>query len=371
MIRIKHFIVSAMFMAVFMNAVETNATVKCTINGSVSDNTEIGKLVICKYDEDPKDATFIPIVSQGQFKCEIEDKEIYKYKIIDFGEVLDKGFTSRSCDFYVEDDALIDIKINGNDISIKSNGIHHNASDFMEQESMKQFEPQMAALENLPDSVRDSEMSKLDNDYANWLLDYYSDNLTMDFLFELSKRLSSFIFFDKELKNMLDIYRSKYQSKFYPDHSIHRNISELANSGLQLIGGEYHDYKAFDLNGNIVNAYDFIPQGNPTVIVIWATWCSPCRREAIEMIPIYERYKSKGVYFLGLAHEFKSTDKLKEVIEKDKHPWPTILDLDDRFDIFRQHGTTSNGILLIDGEGKIITAAYDFKEIQNELDKLL
>lgn len=218
---------------------------------------------------------------------------------------------------------------------------------------MKQFEPRMATLENLPDSIQDIELSKLDNDFTKWQIEYYANNPSIDFLFEINKRLSSFLFIDKEIKPMMDIYQSAYQSKVYSDHSIHSKIGELSSSGLQMIGGVYHDYKAFDVNGNIVNAYDFIEKGKPTVIVVWATWCSPCRRDALEMITIYERYKSKGVNFLGLAHEFNSTDKLKEVIKKDKHPWPTILDFDDRFDIFRQHGTDSNGIFLIDGEGKL------------------
>lgn len=358
-------------MAGLLYAFDAFAGIGCMVNGSVSGDTEVSKLVICRYDEDPKDATIIPIISDGKFKCTIEDKEIYKYKIIDIGEVLDMGFTSRACDFFIEDGAMIDINIDGDDVSVSSTGAHQTACDFMLQEAMKQFEPRMAALENLPDSIQNIEMSKLDNDYTKWQLEYYANNPSIDFLFELNKRLSSFLFIDKEIKPMLDIYQSAYQSKIYPDHSIHSKIADLSNSGLQIIGGDYHDYNAFDVSGNVVNAHDFIEKGKPTVIIVWATWCRPCRRDALEMIPIYERYKSKGVNFLGLAHEFKSTDKLKEVIEKDKHPWPTILDLEDRLDIFRQHGTASNGIFLIDGEGKIITAAYDFKEIQNELDKLL
>lgn len=358
-------------MAGLLYALDAFAEIGCMVNGSVSDDTEVSKLVICRYDEDPKDATLIPIISDGKFKCKIEDKEIYKYKIIDMGEVLDKGFTTRSCDFFVEDGAMIDININGDDVSVSSTGTHQKACDFMQQEALKQFEPRMAAIENLPDSIQDIEMSRLDNEYIKWQLDYYANNPTIDFLFELNKSLSSFLFIDKEIKPMLDIYKSTYQSKVYNGHSIHSKIAELSSSGLQLIGGEYHDYKALNVKGNIVNAYDFIEKGKPTVIIVWATWCSPCRRDALEMFPIYEKYISKGVNFLGLANEFKSTDKLKEVIEKDKHPWPTILDLDDKFDIFRQHGTASNGIFLIDGEGKIVTAAYDFKEIQIDLDKLL
>lgn len=63
-------------MAGLLYAFDAFAGIGCTVNGSVSGDTEVSKLVICRYDEDPKDATIIPIISDGKFKCTIEDKEI-------------------------------------------------------------------------------------------------------------------------------------------------------------------------------------------------------------------------------------------------------------------------------------------------------
>lgn len=120
-----------------------------------------------------------------------------------------------------------------------------------------------------------------------------------------------------------------------------------------------------------IKASELILGGNPTVVIMWATWCSTCRRDALEMIPIYEKYHDLGVNFIGLAREFKSVEDIKSVIDKDKHPWPTIIDLDDKFEIFKKHGVTSSGFYLIDRNGKVVTAAYDFKDIEPELNKLI
>lgn len=75
--------------------------------------------------------------------------------------------------------------------------------------------------------------------------------------------------------------------------------------------------------------------------------------------------------FLGLAREFQSPDAIRKAVEEDGYPWPTIIDLDDKFRIFESHGVTSSGIYLIDGNGTIVAAGYDFKDIQPALDKLL
>jgi thiol-disulfide isomerase/thioredoxin len=40
--------------------------------------------------------------------------------------------------------------------------------------------------------------------------------------------------------------------------------------------------------------------GHVTVIVVWGSWCTPCRAEAPILAQAYLKYRSKGVQFLGL-----------------------------------------------------------------------
>lgn len=349
----------------------TAGNIKCRINGTVSDTTDICKLVICRYDEDPKNALIRPTITDGKFTCEISVAEIDKYKIIDFGKIMQQGHTALWNEFLIEDGAIIDLSIENGKIAVKSTGAEHLNSEKMRRMESELFEPRFAELEGMPDSIQASAYEKINDEYQKWQLDYYAANPSIDFLFVLSSKLSSFHFTDSEVKPMLDIYNHNNLSTLYPQHSVHKKISDLARSGIQMIGSQYNDYPAFDLDGNIVKASDYIKAEAPTVIIMWATWCAPCRREALDMIPVYQHYAAKGVNFLGLAHEFKSTDAIKTAVDKDKHPWPTILDLDDKYSIFKNHGTSSSGIYLIDGSGKIVTTAYDFNEIKPELDKLI
>lgn len=345
--------------------------VRCHVSGTISDSVEIKELVICRYDEDPRNAQYIPIVTGNEFSCEIESDEVYKYKIIDIGEILEQGHTNRWGEFYAEDKATIDIMVGEDEVSVNSTGEQFRINESMKESAMEIFMPKYAELESLPDSLRDNREKILDDEYSQWMLNYHASHPSLEFLFDLHNRLSYFHLMDKQVKTMLGIYNNYNFADLYPEHSIHQKIAELSQSGLQITGGDYHDYCAFDLNMKEIKASEFILNGNPTVVIMWATWCSPCRRDALDMIPIYEKYHDLGVNFIGLAREFKSADDIRSVVEKDKHPWPTVIDIDDKFEIFKKHGVTSSGFYLIDRNGKVVTAAYDFKDIEPELNKLL
>ena len=73
----------------------------------------------------------------------------------------------------------------------------------------------------------------------------------------------------------------------------------------------------------------------------------------------------------SLAREFKSTDNLKSAIEKDRYPWETLVDLDDEFKVFEQHGATSSALFLLDPDHKIIATPFSVEELDATLQKYL
>lgn len=87
--------------------------VKCHVAGTVAEGTNAVGLVIYRDGTDPKDSPLQLTVKDGRFECDVEDMKIERWHIVDFGEVLEKGMTSRSDAFFSEDGATVTITLDG------------------------------------------------------------------------------------------------------------------------------------------------------------------------------------------------------------------------------------------------------------------
>jgi thiol-disulfide isomerase/thioredoxin len=80
-------------------------------------------------------------------------------------------------------------------------------------------------------------------------------------------------------------------------------------------------------------------QGKVIVLDAWAFWCGPCVLKAPELIELYERYRDRGVIFIGLTAETADTlDKSRAFLKQTKIPWPngygcgqTLLNLNNQY----------------------------------------
>lgn len=52
------------------------------------------------------------------------------------------------------------------------------------------------------------------------------------------------------------------------------------------------------IDGKTIPSSQF--EGKPLVIIMLASWCPPCKKEAPDLEKAYRAYKDKGVFFLGV-----------------------------------------------------------------------
>ena len=345
-------------------AMAGHAQVKCHVTGTVAEGTKVVGLVVYRDGTDPKDSPMQLTVKDGRFECDVEDTQIERWHIVDFGEVLEKGMTSRSDAFFSEDGATVTISLDGDKFKVTSTGKEYQQWQAMEQAADAKFRPLYEAL----DENDEVAMNELEDQYHLWTLDYYKAHPMLGFLFELDGRLKGFHYNDTGLAAMLDIYHRLY-ADLYTDHPVHQRIAEQEAIGYQMFGHKYSDYDVRTMDGQQVRASNYY-KDRLTLVICWASWCAPCIREANDIIPLYNQYHDRGLNVFSLAHEFKSTDAMLKAVERNSYPWPCLVDLDDEFGVFRKHGTANSALFLIDRDGTIIVVPNSVEELEQQLQKI-
>ena len=338
----KQTIITILFALVVMSG---QGQVMCHVIGTVAEGTTPIELRIYRDGEDPKNSTLRPVLKDGRFECDVEDAQIERWHIVDFGEVMEKGMTLRTGEFFVEDGATITIRLDGDKFDIQSTGKEYQAWHAMEQAAEAKFR---LAYEKLDENDK-QKMAELENEYHQWTFDYYKAHPMLGFLFELDGRLKGFHFNDTGLAAMLDIYHRQYTT-LYPDHPVHQRIAEQEAVGYQICGRKYNDYDVRTIDGQQVRASEYY-------------------KDKLTL-PIYNEYRNRGLNVFSLAHEFKSTDAMRKSVERHAFPWPCLVDLDDEFGVFRKHGTQNSALFLIDRDGTIIAVPNSVEELEAKLKEI-
>ncbi len=177
-------------------------------------------------------------------------------------------------------------------------------------------------------------------------------------------------------KDKIDIYSAKRYfnklSKANLNHPYNDLALDLINAIENIkVGKKFIDFNAPDLDGNKIKLSDKI-NGKVTLLDLWATWCAPCIAKTRTMIPLYNEYKGKGFTIVGVAGEFKNTDKLVKFLEKEKWEWLNLIELDRQNNIWQKYGVHGGGrIFLIDENGLILAKDPTAEEVRIELESRL
>jgi cytochrome c biogenesis protein CcmG/thiol:disulfide interchange protein DsbE len=93
------------------------------------------------------------------------------------------------------------------------------------------------------------------------------------------------------------------------------------------------DFVLKDMDGNDVRLADY--KGKVVILNFWATWCGPCKTEIPAFVKLQERYRDRGVVFLGLSVD-DPVEKLRPFAEQYKMNYPVLVGLgrDDVQDAF-------------------------------------
>ncbi len=166
------------------------------------------------------------------------------------------------------------------------------------------------------------------------------------------------------LPDLLASFEKDYRPR-YPEHPYTETVETYLESVDRIkAGGKYIDFTAPDFEGNPVTLSERIG-GKIALINLWASWCGPCRRKGIELIPVYEAYKDLGFEVVGVARE-KNGEAGINAAQKDQYPWINLLEINDSEGIWRKYGldNSGGGVFLVDETGSILAVSPSTEEVR-------
>ena len=169
---------------------------------------------------------------------------------------------------------------------------------------------------------------------------------------------------------LITLYTEVYQPLF-PNHPLSKQIELWIESLGIKVGNRYIDFTAPALDGTLHTLSKEIG-GKIALIDLWASWCGPCRRTSVSMIPIYKAYKDRGFTIVGVAREDKR-ENMERALTQDGYPWLNLLELRDENGIWSKYGVSNAGgiTVLVDRDGTILAIHPTAEEVERILQEKL
>ena len=110
-----------------------------------------------------------------------------------------------------------------------------------------------------------------------------------------------------------------------------------------------------------------------TLVIFWASWCGPCRKEIPELKKIHQLYKSKGINLVSIStdHDIAAW---RLAMKQEAMPWLNLSNLPGDYKLIN---STYNlyaipSVYLLDSENKIVMPdEYQVSKIRENLKKLI
>ena len=109
-------------------------------------------------------------------------------------------------------------------------------------------------------------------------------------------------------------------------------------------------------------------KGSPTLVVFWATWCPPCRREIPILKDLQKKYGPKGLQVFAIALNYRETRDAVVRFQKENELPYTVL-WDEGNAVANRYGVSGiPTVLLVDPDGFI---RYRSHQVDDSLVALL
>lgn len=93
-------------------------------------------------------------------------------------------------------------------------------------------------------------------------------------------------------------------------------------------GGKFKNFMLLDTDGQRFYLND--QKGKIMVLVFWATWCNPCKKELMELESYRRETKNPKLFISGICFDPEDLDKVKKITKILDIHFPVLIDKDAR-----------------------------------------
>jgi thiol-disulfide isomerase/thioredoxin len=137
------------------------------------------------------------------------------------------------------------------------------------------------------------------------------------------------------------------------------------------MGAEVYDFKLKDLNQQNKSFFELKGE-KVTLLDFWATWCKPCVRAIPKLNVLADKYKDKGVNFIGINIDTpRNVSKVKPFSQSKGINYPVLLDTNNEL-MAELHVTMVPTLLFVNDKNKIVHIHQGFLPgDEKEIEKMI
>ena len=140
-------------------------------------------------------------------------------------------------------------------------------------------------------------------------------------------------------------------------------VLTLAVSAAAVSSEAAPDFSLTTLDGKTITKASL--QGQPTLLMFWASWCGTCRHELPNVKTLYEQHKAKGFHAVAIGFRDEEANIRGYVqAHRSTFVFPAAYDVQNRVStLFRARGTPT--FVVLDAQGRIVLVHTGGGVLQN------